>query len=139
MGLLSFGLLALGIGINYILFPTKGSPRGPAFLFVAVGLWFLGVSLASFFFTAQRVRMNDQGAVIFSSRRRDLLVEAGELVSVHIIPLDWNRLLPMRVRARQGSIFLWSRFTDMESMWRTLQTHSPDADMDRPHPRWYLN
>jgi hypothetical protein len=130
----TFGAIALSTGIDHLLFPTTSIGRLPALLFVFVGVWFLAIGLGSIFFTAKTIKWTEAGELNFSSWRRELEVSAGELVSVHSMPLDWNRLLPFRIKAIHGSIFIWPRFNDMDRLGQLLCSHSPDAEVDRLLP-----
>jgi len=131
---IAFGLVALLLGLDHLWHPTTGMGQGPAALFVLVGIWFLGISLGSILYTAKTVRLTPSGDLVFASRQRELLVLPGQLHSVNSMPLDWNRLLPWRVRAMQGSIWLWPRLSNMDELWKAFLVNSPAAEMDRLFP-----
>jgi len=131
---IAFGLVGLLVGVDHLWYPTTGLTRGPAVLFVLVGIWFLGICLGSILYTAKTVGLTPSGDLVFASRQRELLVLPGQLYSVDAMPLDWNRLLPWKVRAMQGSIWLWPRFSDMDELWKAFLANSPAAEIDRPFP-----
>ena len=134
----AFGVLFLAIGADHLVDPTTGFSRGIAVLVVLAGSWFLGICLASVVFTAKTVKLTHGGNLLFTSRYRELQVLPGQLTSVHAAPLDWNRLLPLRVRtAMQGSIWLWPKFTDMDTLWAAFLLNSPSSDLDRPSMWWF--
>jgi hypothetical protein len=97
-------------------------------------VWFLAISLGSVFLTAKTIVWTNGGELIFKSLRRELCLQPGELLWVHTAPLDWNRLLPFRVKSLNSSIFIWPRFSDMDSLWTAFRAHSPAADLDRISP-----
>jgi hypothetical protein len=132
---LAFGVIFASIGFDHLIFPTGSIPRVQASLVALAGLWFLGVSLASMFLIARTVALRND-ALIFTSRRRNLSVPRGDLLSVGAVPLDWNRLLPWRVQSVNGSIRIAARFNEMEDLWEAFYLNSPGADIDPPFPWW---
>lgn len=134
LGCLSFGVIGLFVGADHLLYPTNGFSRGDAGPLLLVGLWLLCASSASVLLTAKKVNLTDDGALVFTSRYRKLVVLPGQLQSVHTLPLDWNRLLPWRVKAVFGSIWLWPRFSSMETLWLACVANSPSVDLDRLSP-----
>jgi hypothetical protein len=132
---LAFGVLFTSLGFDGLIFPTGAIPRTQASLAALVGLGVLGYFLALMFLTARAIVLTNE-ALTFRSRLRTLSVPVGELLSVHAVLLDWNRLLPWRVQSVSGSIWIAARFREMEDLWEALYLHSPAADIDHPFPWW---
>ena len=133
------GVVAVPFGAEHLIFPTKDFPRLADLFLTLAGLWFLLIGFGSILLTAKTVRWSEAGDLIFASRRRDLRVHAGDLLSVHSVArIDPNRLTPWRAKGANGSIYMWPRFSDMDQLWLVMQLHSPDADIDPverpPHP-----
>ena len=121
------GAIALSLGVAHLFGPANQFGRGPATLATLVGIWFIGVTTVIVFCAATKIEILSDGSLSLSSRRRRKTFPPGEVRSVKMLPLDWNRLLPWWVRGTNGGMLIWPRFDAMEDLWRTFAVHSPDA------------
>jgi hypothetical protein len=72
-----------------------------------------------------------------SSRTRSLVIAPGELRRIACVWIDPGRLLPMRLTATQGTIFLSPRFKGTLAMFEALQNANPHALITTPTPWTY--
>ncbi|HTW07313.1 MAG TPA: hypothetical protein VME46_07375 [Acidimicrobiales bacterium] len=123
------GLTVFAIGVEQLLFPTRGLSEGPAAMFAAVGTFFVVVGTLCWRLPARRIELSSDGTLTFLSSRRRLEVQPGELRSVWRFPNDPRRLLPFLVAAKHGRMLLACRFDEMEGIQEALSAHSPHAQV----------
>ncbi|MFZ0251841.1 MAG: hypothetical protein WAL61_18000 [Acidimicrobiales bacterium] len=119
-----FGLGFLVIGADHLVAPTSSISRLLALGMIVGGLWFAGLCGLSALFTVKSIRLREDGDLVFTAWRREVRVQPGGLLSVQPVVFDWNRLLPFRVDSDQGTLWLWPRFTDMDTLWDAFLSHS---------------
>ena len=128
---IALGVIIFPVGLVHLFSPTKSLERLPATLFTFCGLWFIFVSSALLYFPANRVELSEDGSFTFISPRRQLIVNPGELITVHKIWFDPNRLLPFWVKGQRGGILLSSRVQNLAVLRELLIQYSPDATVCR--------
>jgi hypothetical protein len=103
---------------------------------LGIGLLFIVLGLSSIVFPAKTADRLADGSFRFSARRLTLDVAPGELVFVLQFPMDGNRLLPMRVEARRGKVWLTPQLNEINTLFNELAAQNPSAIIDSPLPQW---
>jgi hypothetical protein len=135
---LLFGTLAVVVSVDYLISPPSGTGRGPVGFLLAVGLYFVVVSLAFIALPARRVRLTATGDIILVTPRRSMRLKPGQLRSVRTVFLDPQRLAPYVVRGPDGRILLFSRMNCMKDLETALRANSPAARIVRLE-RWTID
>jgi hypothetical protein len=136
VGLILFGGAGLVVGTLILFGIGQPSPIYVGVMFLGIGLLFIVLGLSSIVFPAKTVDRLADGSFRFSARRLTLDVAPGELVFVLQFPMDGNRLLPMRVEARRGKVWLTPQLNEINTLFNELAAQNPSAIIDSPLPQW---
>lgn len=124
MGFGAVGLVLIAIGAV-----------GPEWGALAIGAYFVAVSLWVTLVPSRSVVIDRQGRAVFCRRGRTLVVEPGELEAIKT-PLfaNANRWLPLVVKARQGKLHFKPPVGTCGELWTALAEVNPSARLVDPHP-----
>ncbi|HXA32351.1 MAG TPA: hypothetical protein VNV87_08850 [Acidimicrobiales bacterium] len=131
MALILFGGGAV-IAFEMMLVLVHPPPISTRLIVLAAGLLVIAMGVSCIVFPAKVVDRFADGSFTFTTFRRSLDVAPGELVRVVAFPMDLNRLLPMRVRARRGGIWLTPQLTGIRELFNDLAAQNPLAYIDAP-------